>query len=122
MCAGVVIVSIAANDDILVRAREIPPLQKSFELRTEVKAMTIESLKYMTRRTVLMAVAGAAPLLALGSAEGAQMPPSAVSYQASPKDGKKCSDCKLFVAPRACKTVSGEISPDGWCKLYIKKA
>jgi hypothetical protein len=63
-----------------------------------------------------------APLLALGSANAAQLSPTAVSYQASPKDGKKCVDRKLFVSPNACKSVSGEISPDGWCKLYIKKA
>jgi len=84
--------------------------------------MSTESSKSMTRRAVLLAAAGAAPLLALGSAEAGQMPPTAVSYQESPKDGKKCSDCKLFVEPRACKLVSGDISPDGWCKLYIKKA
>jgi hypothetical protein len=82
--------------------------------------MPIESAKCMTRRTVLMAAAGAAPLFALGDAQAAQLAPTAVRYQASPKDGKKCSDCKLFVAPRACKSVSGDISPDGWCMLYIK--
>ena len=84
--------------------------------------MSIGASKSITRRALLAAAAGAAPLLTLGSAESAQMSPSSVSYQASPKDGKKCSDCTLFVAPRACKTVSGDISPDGWCKLYIKKA
>jgi len=45
-----------------------------------------------------------------------------VSYKPSPKDGKKCADCNLFVAPKSCKTVTGEISPDGGCKLWVKKA
>jgi hypothetical protein len=75
----------------------------------------------MTRRAVLMAAAGA-PLLALGGARAAALAPAAVSYQATPKDGKQCSDCKLFIAPRSCKSVSGDIAPEGWCKLWVKKA
>ena len=29
-----------------------------------------------------------------------------------------CATCTLFVAPRSCKAVDGEISPNGWCKAY----
>jgi hypothetical protein len=76
----------------------------------------------LSRRTVLIAAAGATPLLALmgGSAE-AKMAQSAVKYQDSPKDGKQCDGCKLFVAPSACKSVDGAISPKGWCALWVKK-
>ena len=76
-----------------------------------------------TRRTVLIAVAGALPLLALmsGGAE-AKMPQSSVRYQDLPKDGKQCDGCKFFVAPNACKTVGGAISPSGWCALWVKNA
>ena len=76
-----------------------------------------------TRRTVLIAAAGAVPLLTLmsGGAE-AKMAQSAVKYQDSPKDGKQCDGCKLFVAPKACKSVAGDISPSGWCALWVKKA
>jgi hypothetical protein len=75
----------------------------------------------VSRRTVFIA-AGAAPLLALmsGSAE-AKMAQTAVRYQDSPKDGKQCDGCKLFVAPNSCKTVAGDISPSGWCALWVKK-
>jgi hypothetical protein len=78
----------------------------------------------VSRRTVLIAAAGAAPLLALGAtgAMAAKMSQSAVRYQATPKDGKQCSDCKLFVAPNACKNVEGDIAPTGWCALWVKKA
>ncbi len=78
----------------------------------------------VSRRTVLIAAAGAAPLLALGAtgANAAKMAQSAVKYQASPKDGKQCDGCKLFVAPNACKSVDGTISPTGWCALWVKKA
>jgi hypothetical protein len=76
----------------------------------------------VSRRTVLIAAAGAAPLLTLmtGSAE-AKMAQSAVKYQDSPKDGKQCDGCKLFIAPNACKSVNGDISPKGWCALWVKK-
>jgi hypothetical protein len=75
-------------------------------------------------RVVLLAAAGAAPLLALGAtaAKAAGLPQSAVAYQASPKDGHQCDGCSFFIAPNACKSVSGAISPTGWCKLWVKKA
>ena len=31
-----------------------------------------------------------------------------------------CKGCKLFEPPNACKSVEGVISPNGWCKLWIK--
>lgn len=79
--------------------------------------------KRVNRRTLLLAAAGVAPLLAIG-ATGAQaaLPQAAVGYQATPKDGKQCDGCNFFVAPNACKSVAGEISPTGWCKLWSKKA
>ena len=73
----------------------------------------------LSRRTVLIAAAAAAPAMALGRAEAASLPPSAVGYRDSPKDGKDCKGCKLFVAPSSCKSVSGTISPNGWCKLWV---
>ena len=74
----------------------------------------------VSRRTVLFAAAAMGPALALGRAEAATLPQSAVAYQDSPKDGKQCDGCKLFVAPASCKSVSGSISAKGWCKLWVK--
>ena len=78
----------------------------------------------VSRRAVLLAAAGAAPALALGAgpAMAAGLPPSAVAYQATPKDGRQCDACNFFVAPNACKSVTGAISPTGWCKLWVKKS
>ena len=78
----------------------------------------------VSRRTVLFAAAGAAPLLALGvtGANAAQLAQSAVKYQPTPKDGKRCDGCKLFMAPNSCKSVAGDIAPSGWCALWVKKA
>jgi len=39
-------------------------------------------------------------------------------YQASPRGMFSCAVCTLFVKPRGCKVVSGDISPYGWCKYF----
>ena len=78
----------------------------------------------VSRRTVLIAAAGAVPLLALAAtgAQAAKLAQGAVKYQDSPKDGKQCDGCKLFVAPNSCKSVAGDISSKGWCALWVKNA
>ena len=77
----------------------------------------------VSRRTVLIAAAAAAPALALmTSAAEAKMAQNAVKYQETPKDGKQCDGCNFFVAPDGCKMVDGKIAPTGWCALWVKKA
>ncbi len=39
-------------------------------------------------------------------------------YQDSPKDIRMCGTCTLFDAPKSCKVVEGDVSPDGWCKAF----
>ena len=76
----------------------------------------------VSRRTVLLAAAGSAPLIALTASEAqAKLAQTAVKYQADPKDGKQCDGCNFFVAPNACKMVDGDIAPTGWCSLWVKK-
>ena len=79
--------------------------------------------KRMSRRTVVLA-AGMAPLLGMGvtGAQAAKHAKSAVRYQPTPKDGKQCDGCALFIPPDACKSVEGSIAPTGWCVLWVKKA
>ncbi len=73
-------------------------------------------------RTGLAILAGGA-LATAARAQGAdsKVEQSVVQYQNSPKDGQKCSGCANFVAPNACKVVSGTISPEGWCVAYAPK-
>ncbi len=79
--------------------------------------------KRLNRRTVLLAAAAAAPALALMSRTAeAQMAPTAVTSQETPKDGKQCDGCNFFVTPDACKMVDGKIATTGWCSLWVKKA
>ena len=78
----------------------------------------------MTRRALLTgaAAAGSAPLLALGASPAwAKMSQAAVAYQDTPKGDRTCAGCGLFQAPSSCKTVAGAISPNGWCKIWVKK-
>ena len=46
-----------------------------------------------------------------------------VQYQTHPKGEQKCSFCQHFITEsNTCKLVDGQISPDGWCSLWTKKA
>ena len=42
-------------------------------------------------------------------------------YQTAPKGDQRCEGCANFQAPNACKFVQGDISPNGWCQLFVKK-
>lgn len=66
----------------------------------------------------------AAPTSGAPATESAAPAPAKVSqasvqYQNQPKGEQKCSNCIHFVAPNACKVVEGEISPEGWCVLWV---
>lgn len=46
-----------------------------------------------------------------------------VQYQTQPKGEQKCGNCMNFIAEsNTCKLVDGQISPEGWCLLWTKKA
>jgi len=67
--------------------------------------------------------AGAATVLgATVTADAAKLSQKAVFYQDSPKGDQRCDNCSLFQPPSACKSVDGDVSPSGWCKIYVHKA
>ena len=44
-------------------------------------------------------------------------------YQNQPKGDQKCNKCMQFIAEsNSCKLVQGQVSPEGWCKLFVAKA
>lgn len=52
-----------------------------------------------------------------------KVPQASVQYQSQPKGEQKCSGCMNFITEsNTCKLVDGQISPDGWCSLWTKKA
>jgi hypothetical protein len=87
---------------------------------------TERSSPSISRRSVLLrgaaCAAGAATIIVAraDSAKAAPLPKTAVAYQDTPKGDRKCDGCTLFVAPNACKNVTGDISPNGWCTLWRK--
>ena len=58
--------------------------------------------------------------LSARSAKAAKVSKAAVAYQDSPKGDQNCASCRLFTAPNACKQVEGDISPNGWCRIWSK--
>lgn len=42
-------------------------------------------------------------------------------YQDKPSDQNRCGTCAHFAPPNACKIVDGQVSPSGWCKLFVAK-
>jgi hypothetical protein len=91
-----------------------------------------ESKTGMTRRTfvanavVLPALAGL--LLAETTTAQAKGSKAQFKYQATPSNGKKCSQCTFYIpgsSPKAngtCKIVDGSISPNGWCTAFAAKS
>jgi hypothetical protein len=42
----------------------------------------------------------------------------AAQYQDTPKGIQMCATCTLYLPPSACKSVEGDVSAQGWCKLF----
>ena len=76
------------------------------------------SRRLFLHRTTVWLVA--VPALALaGSARANKADKADLSYRDKPgTNGKRCGSCASFVAPRACRVVDGDISPEGWCIAY----
>ena len=39
-------------------------------------------------------------------------------YQDTPNGLYSCAVCTLFEPPASCKVVAGEVSKDGWCRVF----
>jgi hypothetical protein len=58
-------------------------------------------------------------LAAGGSGDaGGKISQAAAQYQDSPRGGLSCIGCSFFLRPRSCRVVEGDISPNGWCRLF----
>ncbi len=75
------------------------------------------------RRWIRIALRGVAAGLTVGvgarAAAQEKMSRREADYQDSPKDIRMCATCTLFLPPKSCKVVDGEVSPNGWCKLFV---
>lgn len=69
----------------------------------------------------LLATGCALCLPRLSLAQAGKMNKAQAQYQDQPKGDQKCSNCMHFIAPNSCLLVEGNISPEGWCMLWVKK-
>jgi hypothetical protein len=86
----------------------------------------MDNCRRISRRVVLASAAfslGATAATTVLSPAAAQekMSQADAKYQGTPKDNQRCDGCMLFQPPNACKVVQGEISPSGWCQLFVKQ-
>jgi hypothetical protein len=72
----------------------------------------------VTRRAVLTAGLVLAASRARGDEPPAKLSQAEAQYQSTPKGMFSCATCTFFLKPRSCKVVTGDISPQGWCKLF----
>lgn len=80
------------------------------------------------RRISRRALLGNAPIcLAIASATRPALAFQKLSqadarYQGTAKGSQRCENCFHFQSTNGCKFVQGEISPEGWCQLFTKRA
>jgi hypothetical protein len=76
-----------------------------------------------SRRNIIRATVGgiSAGLMFRISRAGAsdKMSRQQAEYQGSPNGLYSCGMCTLFLPPKSCKVVDGDISSDGWCKAFV---
>jgi hypothetical protein len=74
----------------------------------------------LTRRELMTAALGGllATLPARSEDLPAKMSQIAAAYQSTPKGLFSCAVCTVFIRPRGCKVVSGDLSETGWCKFF----
>lgn len=81
----------------------------------------------ISRRAVLtgtaLALGAAAASIPLSRAMAQQKNSQAdAEYQNTPNGNQRCEICSNFQPPNACRNVQGDISPNGWCQLFVRKA
>ena len=74
----------------------------------------------LTGTAVALGVAAAATAVSQSMAQ-VKISRATANYQNTPKGDQRCDRCLNFQPPNACKFVEGEISPSGWCQLFVKK-
>ncbi|GAA5445746.1 iron oxidase [Microbulbifer sp. NBRC 101763] len=85
------------------------------------RKQTISRRKFLKISSCSLAILPAAVIVTDRTNAQIKAKKEAVNYQDTPNNGKKCVDCQLFQPPNACIVVEGEISPEGWCSLFVLK-
>ena len=93
-------------------------------MKDEPRVLSSQLSRRSLLRSVGFAAGGVAILGTTVTANRAEAKPTQklVGYQDTPKGEQRCDNCSQFQAPSSCKVVEGDVSPAGWCKVYVKKA
>lgn len=72
------------------------------------------------------AALGGLMLKAKAPAQAGSVPKSTAQYQDKPQGSQKCSACQQFIPGKSsdsgtCKLVQGDVSANGWCRLFTPK-
>ena len=81
----------------------------------------VEKLDRSRRKVIRAVVAGtsAGLLFRISRTQAAEkMTKQQAEYQDTPNGIYSCGLCTLFDKPKSCKVVEGDVSPNGWCKLF----
>lgn len=84
----------------------------------------------ISRRALFPSAIGAVAVLGLGVTLGgseiakaqSKVDKKTAKYQDHPNKDQHCAICSFFRAPKSCQLVEGDISPNGWCSFFAKKA
>jgi hypothetical protein len=90
----------------------------------------LPQLMHPSRRELLPTLLGAGAVLAAAlslvkggtAAAQSKTDKKTAKYQDHPNNGQSCSQCRFFLPPKSCQLVAGDISPNGWCEFFAKKA
>jgi len=73
------------------------------------------------RRGALRLFAALAAFFGLGGAlarAAEKLAQADVLYQLKPQGKQRCDNCRVWDPPNKCLSVTGEISPSGWCNIW----
>lgn len=57
-----------------------------------------------------------------GSQADGKIPKNQARYQTGSNGDRQCAVCTHFTAPSSCDIVEGDVSPQGWCQFFGRKA
>ena len=83
---------------------------------------------HLSRRRLLPVLAGSLSLVVatssfVVSAEAqSKTDKKTAKYQDHPNKDQHCAVCNYFRPPKSCQLVDGDVSPNGWCSFFAKKA
>lgn len=81
----------------------------------------ISRRKALAKAAQVLAAAGVTLAAVQTASAASKIPQKVAGYQDQPNGQHKCGICAHFAAPNSCQVVDGQISPDGWCKLFAPK-